>query len=46
MLARLFGTGAVADFPDRTPQGEKATNEKLAALGKGEINPAALRPAP
>ncbi len=45
-LTRSFGTGAVADFPDRTPQEEKATNEKLTALGEGEVNPAALRPAP
>ncbi len=44
--ARSFGTGAVADFPDRTPRGEKATNGKLTALGEGEVNPAARRQAP
>jgi ferritin-like metal-binding protein YciE len=45
-LARSFGMGAIDDFPDRTPQEEKATNEKLTALGEGEVNPAARRPAP
>ncbi len=45
-LPRSFGTGAVADFPDRTPREEKATNGKLTALGEGEVNPAARRQAP